>query len=112
MNSVYHDTYLFAKGKYDSSETAGGAIADPSDLELDTSSGRGVTGSLNVETESDYRVRIETSPKYGTVRLESNGTVTYTPLSGFAGTDTFTVYLEFLGGDSKTATVTVRVRGS
>ena len=112
VNSVYHDTYLFAKGKYDSSETAGGAIADPSDLELDTSSGRGVTGSLNVETESDYRVRIETSPKYGTVRLESNGTVTYTPLSGFAGTDTFTVYLEFLGGDSKTATVTVRVRGS
>ena len=109
VNSVYHDTYLFAKGKYDSSEAAGGAIADPSDLELDTTSGRGVTGSLNVETESDYRVRIETSPKYGTVRLESNGTVTYTPLSGFAGTDTFTVYLEFLGGDSKTATVTVRV---
>ncbi len=109
VNSVYHDTYLFAKGKYDSSETAGGAIADPSDLELDTSSGRGVTGSLNVETESDYRVRIETSPKYGTVRLESNGTVTYTPLSGFAGTDTFTVYLEYIHGDSKTATVTVRV---
>ena len=105
VNSVYHDTYLFAKGKYDSNETAGGAIADPSDLEMDTTSGRGVTGSLNVETESDYRVRIETSPKYGTVRLESNGTVTYTPLSGFAGTDTFTVYLEFLGGDSKTANV-------
>ena len=112
INSVYHDTYLFAKGKYDPSEIIDGEIADPSDLEMDTSSGRGVTGSLNVETESDYRVRIETSPKYGTVRLESNGTVTYTPLPGFAGTDTFTVYLEFLGGDSKTATVTVRVRGS
>ena len=108
VNSVYHDTYLFAKGKYDSSETAGGAIADPSDLELDTSSGRGVTGSLNVETESDYRVRIETSPKYGTLRF-GGGTVTYTPLAGFAGTDTFTVYLEYIHGDSKTATVTVRV---
>ena len=108
VNSVYHDTYLFAKGKYDSSETAGGAIADPSDLELDTSSGRGVTGSLNVETESDYRVRIETSPKYGTLRF-GGGTVTYTPLAGFAGTDTFTVYLEYIHGDSTTATVTVRV---
>ena len=108
VNSVYHDTYLFAKGKYDSSKTAGGAIADPSDLELDTSSGRGVTGSLNVETESDYRVRIETSPKYGTLRF-GGGTVTYTPLAGFAGTDTFTVYLEYIHGDSKTATVTVRV---
>ena len=43
---------------------------------MDTTSGRGVTGSLNVETESDYRVRIETSPKSGTVRLESNGAVT------------------------------------
>ena len=108
VNSVYHDTYLFAKGKYDSNETAGGAIADPSDLELDTTSGRGVTGSLNVETESDYRVRIETSPKYGTLRF-GGGTVTYTPLAGFAGTDTFTVYLEYIHGDSKTATVTVRV---
>ena len=108
VNSVYHDTYLFAKGKYDSNETAGGAIADPSDLEMDTTSGRGVTGSLNVETESDYRVRIETSPKYGTLRF-GGGTVTYTPLAGFAGTDTFTVYLEYIHGDSKTATVTVRV---
>ena len=108
VNSVYHDTYLFAKGKYDSSEAAGGAIADPSDLELDTTSGRGVTGSLNVETESDYRVRIETSPKYGTLRF-GGGTVTYTPLAGFAGTDTFTVYLEYIHGDSRTATVTVRV---
>ena len=108
VNSVYHDTYLFAKGKYDPNETAGGAIADPSDLELDTTSGRGVTGSLNVETESDYRVRIETSPKYGTLRF-GGGTVTYTPLAGFAGTDTFTVYLEYIHGDSKTATVTVRV---
>ena len=107
VNSVYHDTYLFAKGKYDPNETAGGAIADPSDLELDTTSGRGVTGSLN-ETESDYRVRIETSPKYGTLRF-GGGTVTYTPLAGFAGTDTFTVYLEYIHGDSKTATVTVRV---
>ena len=111
VNSVYHDTYLFAKGKYDPSEIIDGEIADPSDLEMDTTSGRGVTGSLNVETESDYRVRIETSPKYGTLRF-GGGTVTYTPLAGFAGTDTFTVYLEFLGGDSKTATVTVRVRGS
>ena len=108
VNSVYHDTYLFAKGKYDSNETAGGAIADPSDLEMDTTSGRGVTGSLNVETESDYHVRIETSPKYGTLRF-GGGTVTYTPLAGFAGTDTFTVYLEYIHGDSKTATVTVRV---
>ena len=108
INSVYHDTYLFAKGKYDSNEAAGGAIADPSDLEMDTSSGRGVTGSLNVETESDYRVRIGISPKYGTLRF-GGGTVTYTPLAGFAGTDTFTVYLEYIHGDSKTATVTVRV---
>ena len=108
INSVYHDTYLFAKGKYDPSEIIDGEIADPSDLEMDTTSGRGVTGSLNVETESDYRVRIETSPKYGTLRF-GGGTVTYTPLSGFAGTDTFTVYLEYIHGDSKTATVTVRV---
>ena len=108
VNSVYHDTYLFAKGKYDSNEAAGGAIADPSDLEMDTTSGRGVTGSLNVETESDYRVRIETSPKYGTLCF-GGGTVTYTPLAGFAGTDTFTAYLEYIHGESKTATVTVRV---
>ena len=112
INSVYHDTYLFAKGKYDPSEIIDGEIADPSDLELDTTSGRGVSGSLNVETESDYRVRIETSPRFGAVRLESDGTITYTPFDGFAGADTFTVYLEYLNGNSNPATVTVRVRES
>lgn len=109
INSVYHDTYLFAKGKYEPSE-ATGEIVNPADMSLETTVGRGVSGNLNVETESEFRVRIASSPRYGTVRLNGDGTILYNPFSGFAGTDEFTVYLEYGFGVSETATVTVRVK--
>ncbi len=42
----------------------------------------------------------------GTVTVESNGTITYTPDSGFSGTDTFD-YTVTSGGTTETATVSV-----
>ena len=87
-----------------------GEIVNPADMSLETTVGRGVSGNLNVETESEFRVRIASSPRYGTVRLNGDGTILYNPFSGFAGTDEFTVYLEYGFGVSETATVTVRVK--
>jgi hypothetical protein len=50
-----------------------------------------------------------TQPTSGTVVLNSNGTVTYTPKTGFVGTDTFT-YTAFDGlAASNVATVTIQV---
>jgi ELWxxDGT repeat protein len=58
-------------------------------------------------------VQITTKPGHGTVTVNADGTVAYTPTAGFGGTDTFayTVSDKF-GGTSAPATVTVSVTAS
>ncbi|NLT11285.1 MAG: tandem-95 repeat protein, partial [Clostridiaceae bacterium] len=51
----------------------------------------------------------ETSFQGGTVVYNEDGTFTYTPASGFSGTDTFTYTIEDADGETATATVTIRV---
>jgi VCBS repeat-containing protein len=48
-------------------------------------------------------------PKHGTAVLNANGTVTYAPADGFAGTDTFTYTISDGHGGTATATVTITV---
>ncbi|MBI1729318.1 tandem-95 repeat protein, partial [Candidatus Acetothermia bacterium] len=50
-----------------------------------------------------------TQPSNGTVTINANGTVTYTPNVGFSGTDTFTYKICDPGNLCDTATVTVQV---
>jgi hypothetical protein len=53
-----------------------------------------------------------TNPPHGTTVNHGDGTVTYTPDSGFAGTDTFEYTISDGHGGSDTATVTVFVNAS
>jgi len=54
--------------------------------------------------------QIVTNPTSGTVSLNSNGSFVYTPNANFAGNDSFTFKLvSDLGGESTTATATIRV---
>ena len=50
-----------------------------------------------------------TDPLNGTVTINADGTVTYTPDADFNGTDTFDYTIEDANGDTSTATVTVTV---
>ena len=50
-----------------------------------------------------------TQPANGSVSLKNNGTVDYTPNSGFTGVDTFTYTAKDGAVDSNVATVTVTV---
>ena len=50
-----------------------------------------------------------TSVHGGTVVYNEDGTFTYTPASGFSGTDTFTYTIEDADGETSTATVTITV---
>jgi CshA-type fibril repeat protein len=54
-------------------------------------------------------VGISTPPANGTVTINPDGTVTYTPNEGFEGTDTFTYLVEDDKGGITVATVTVTV---
>jgi len=51
-----------------------------------------------------------TNGTQGTVLIEQNGTITYSPEAGFAGEDTFTYTIEDDDGATDTAMVTVMVR--
>lgn len=69
-------------------------------LANDTSS-----GPIDVNT-----VEIESNPTNGTVDINSDGTITYTPNTGFEGADTFDYSVaDTLGERSNSATVTVTV---
>lgn len=52
---------------------------------------------------------IETQPENGSVEVNADATVTYTPNSGFSGTDRFQYKLSDRKGETATATVTIQV---
>ncbi len=53
-----------------------------------------------------------TAPAHGSVALNADGTVTYSPNAGFLGTDTFTYTANDGTSDSNVATVTVEVKNT
>jgi hypothetical protein len=52
---------------------------------------------------------VETQPENGSVEVNADATVTYTPKSGFSGTDSFQYKLSDSKGGTATATVTIQV---
>ena len=64
----------------------------------------------DTDPESDpLAVTGTTNPANGSVTVNADGTITYTPDSNFNGTDTFTYTIEDGNGGTDTATVTVTV---
>ncbi|MEZ4591341.1 MAG: Ig-like domain-containing protein [Chloroflexota bacterium] len=55
---------------------------------------------------------LDTQATHGTVALNSNGTFTYLPNSGFNGSDSFTYHANDGTADSNSATVTITVTGT
>ncbi len=74
-------------------------LANDSDPEDDTS-------DLTVTVEGDDE------PSNGTVTVNGDGTITYTPDSGFVGEDSYTYTVEDTGGNEAEATVTIDVQSS
>lgn len=79
------------------------------------------TGSTHVNTpittpvldndlfnDPDAKITATTPPANGTIVVNDDGTITYTPEPGFTGTDTYT-YTVTSGGVTETATVTIEV---
>jgi hypothetical protein len=73
-------------------------VLDASTL-LDNDSGTGITAVVN------------TAPAHGTVFVNPDGTMTYTPAPGFSGTDSFTYTITDAFGRTASATVTIVVAG-
>jgi kumamolisin len=81
-----------------------------------TTEGQSVSGTLSASASGNPALtfQIVTQPSNGTVTLTNaaTGAFTYTPNSGFTGTDSFTFDASDSGGTSNTATETVTVNPS
>ena len=53
-----------------------------------------------------------TDPSHGTVTVAANGGYTYTPATGFSGTDSFTYQVTDANGGHATAAVTITVQNA
>src|SRR5204863_895358 len=62
-----------------------------------------------IEPGSTVTVRSATQPGHGSATINADGTVTYTPASGFTGSDSFTYTIADTTGGSSTGTVTIQV---
>ncbi|WP_197465357.1 Ig-like domain-containing protein [Marinomonas sp. TW1] len=87
------------------------AVADIVDDTVNVVEGQGV--SFNVLANDTFEnsgryVSDHTTPTNGTISIDAQGNVTYTPLANFVGTDTFTYVVES-NGTLETATVTLNV---
>ena len=93
--------------------TANNPEPEATDDIASTEPGEAVTISVlandNDPDGDDLTVSEETPPANGTIVINDDGTITYTPNAGFEGTDTFTYTITDSNGDTDTATVTVEV---
>ena len=80
------------------------------DIELECRAGSGVSGRLEIDTEASYSVKLAVSPKYGAVRLNADGSFSYTSRRGFDVSDTFYVYADYGYGLSDPIAITVNVK--
>lgn len=78
-----------------------------------TTNGTAVTFNVlskAADTDGDtLTASVFTQPAHGSAVANADGTITYTPTSGWAGTDTFTYQVSDGNGGTATATVTVNV---
>jgi large repetitive protein len=66
-------------------------------------------GVLANDSGTGLSVASSTQPKHGTVTVNADGSYTYTPNSGFSGTDTFTYTAQDSSGQTATGNVTITV---
>jgi gliding motility-associated-like protein len=66
-----------------------------------------LSGNGNLDTDS---ITIITQPEHGTLTINSDGTITYTPNDNYVGTDQFTYSVKDINGNvSNTTTVKIKI---
>jgi hypothetical protein len=109
--SVYRDTYLFAKGKLDESynKQSDEKLVAPKGTSVTTTQKRAANGKIEIEDASYRTLTVTVSPKYGSLKLNLDGSFTYTPFDTYTGTDSFCVAAVYASGVSESAMVNITV---
>jgi VCBS repeat-containing protein len=88
------------------------AVNDSYSTTLNTALTVAAPGVLGNDTDADgdaLTSALVSSPGHGTLSLNANGGFTYTPTTGYVGSDSFTYYATDTKANSNTATVTITV---
>ena len=96
------------------SNTAPVAVADSYVMQQDTILNEAAPGVLENDTDADGDALTAvkaSNPSHGSVTLNTNGSFTYTPTTGFVGIDTFTYTANDGAAASAPAGVTIEVNG-
>ncbi len=99
------------------SETVNSTTVSPptaSNGSVTTTAGTAVNGTLSASGTGPLTFAIVANPSHGTVSITNTatGAFTYTPASGFSGSDSFTFHASNSGGTSNTATESETVTAS
>ena len=105
--TIYDETVLYMQGTLDYNPM----IKPAADLSVFTDGEitvrHGKEADVSIGKIGELTVRYVQSPMYGSVRLDQDGTLTYTAMKGYAGEDT--VVIAIYDGVSEIKTVTVKV---
>jgi hypothetical protein len=85
------------------------AVADEAQTDEETPVTTAVLANDSGLADAPIAVTIETAPAHGSAVVEASGSVTYTPVGGWNGTDAYTYRITDSDGQTDTATVTITV---
>lgn len=107
--AMYEETILYATKKLNADHyvTTANGLDKFTDKELTVKHGK--TAEINVGDLTVYKYRFVTTPAYGSVRLDENGTLVYTAMKGYEGEDVIKIIIFDGSFGSKVITVKVTV---
>ena len=107
--AMYEETILYATEKLNADHyvTVANGLDKFTDKELTVKHGK--SAEINVGDLTAYKYRYTTTPAYGSVRLDENGTLVYTAMKGYEGEDVIKIVIYDGEFGSKEITVKVTV---
>ena len=85
------------------------AVDDSFTIDQDTALNADISANDSGLEDTPVTYSLDSAATNGTAAVNANGTATYTPNSGYSGSDSFTYTVVDADGDSATATVTIEV---
>lgn len=107
QRAIYDETILYATGKLDEDyhNVTVMDISGFNDSEITVNHGKSASIEIGELTNMTYR--FVTTPAYGAVQLDTDGTLTYTAMKGYKGEDV--IKIEIFDGISESKTITINV---
>ena len=107
--AMYEETILYAIEKLNADHyvTTANGLDKFTDKELTVKHGK--SAEINIGDLTVYKSRYVTTPAYGSVRLDENGTLVYTAMKGYEGEDVIKVKIFDGTFGSKVITIKVTV---